>query len=402
MGRRIEGEHSLTLETRAQAINQAQRLLAHDAEDYADDAVVPAIAQTSLFTFKSFAEMSETFAGRRIRNVYSRTTNPTVSAFERKVAALEHTDDAIGFPSGMAAISGAVLGFVEPGDRIVCVRHVYPDAYRFFETLLKKLKVSVDYVDGGDLQAVEAKLASAKLLYLESPTSWTMQALNVAALASLARQHSVISIIDNSWATPLFQRPVTLGVDLVLHSASKYIGGHSDTVAGVLAGRADLISLIRRTICPYLGAKLGPFEAWLLLRGLRTLPVRMLAHEASALEIARRLGSHPLVTAVHHPALAGPLPSGLTGTSGLFSFDAAPAVDIPALCDALEYFQLGVSWGGHESLVVPALVARAQAAGPNSAIDFNVSERTVRLHIGLEGTDTLWSDLAQGLQRAAR
>jgi len=109
-----------------------------------------------------------------------------------------------------------------------------------------------------------------------------------------------------------------------------------------------------------------------------------------------------LVTAVHHPALAGSLPPGLTGTSGLFSFDAAPAVDIPALCDALEYFQLGVSWGGHESLVVPALVARAQAAGPNSAVDFNVSERTVRLHVGLEGTDTLWSDLAQGLARAAR
>jgi cystathionine beta-lyase/cystathionine gamma-synthase len=392
----------LNLETREQAIGHAQRLLAHDAEDYADDAVVPAIAQTSLFTFKSFAEMSDTFAGRRTRNVYSRTTNPTVSAFERKVAALEHADETIGFPSGMAAISGAVLGFVQPGDRIVCVRHVYPDAYRFFETLLRKLQVSVDYVDGGDLPAVDARLSGAKLLYLESPTSWTMQALDVAALASLARRHSAISIIDNSWATPLFQRPITLGVDLVLHSASKYIGGHSDTVAGVLAGRTELISHIRRTICPYIGAKLGPFEAWLLLRGLRTLPVRMLAHEASALEIARRLSRHPLITAVHHPALMGSLPPGLTGTSGLFSFDAAASVDIPALCDALEYFQLGVSWGGHESLVVPALVARAQAAGPNSAIDFNVSERTVRLHVGLEGTDTLWTDLAQGLKRATQ
>jgi cystathionine beta-lyase/cystathionine gamma-synthase len=392
----------LNLETREQALTQAQRLLAHDAESYPDGAVVPAIAQTSLFTFDSFTEMAETFAGKRSRNVYSRTTNPTVSTFERKLAALERADEAIGFPSGMAAISAAVLALVQPGDRIVCVRHVYPDAYRFFETLLKKLQVNVVYVDGADLPAVDALLPSAKLLYLESPTSWTMQALSVSALASLARKHSVTSVIDNSWATPLFQRPITLGADLVLHSASKYIGGHSDTVAGVIAGRSDLIAHIRRTICPYLGAKLAPFEAWLLLRGLRTLPQRMLAHEASALEIARRLSAQIHVSAVHHPALAGPLPPGLTGTSGLFSFDAAEHIDIPALCDALEYFQLGVSWGGHESLVVPALVARAQAAGPNSAVDFQVSERTVRLNIGLEGTETLWSDLMQGLTQAAR
>jgi cystathionine beta-lyase/cystathionine gamma-synthase len=191
-------------------------------------------------------------------------------------------------------------------------------------------------------------------------------------------------------------------VDLVLHSASKYIGGHSDTVAGVLAGRGELISQVRRTICPYIGAKLGPFEAWLLLRGLRTLPVRVLAHEASALDLARRLATHPRVSAVHHPKLHAPLPAGLTGTTGLFSFEVDAAIDIPLFCDTLELFQLGVSWGGHESLIIPALIARAQAAGPNSALDFGVPARMIRLSIGLEGTDTLWSDLEQGLKRAAR
>jgi cystathionine beta-lyase/cystathionine gamma-synthase len=209
-------------------------------------------------------------------------------------------------------------------------------------------------------------------------------------------------MIDNSWATPVFQRPYTLGVDLVLHSASKYIGGHSDTVAGVLAGDAERIAHVRRTVCPYIGAKLAPFEAWLLLRGLRTLPVRMLAHESSALVLARRLAEHPKVTAVHHPALAGPLPEGLTGTSGLFSFEVDASIDIPALCDGLELFHLGVSWGGHESLVIPAMVSRAQAAGPNSSLDFDVSPRMVRLHIGLEGTEALWSDLVRGLDTAAR
>lgn len=391
----------MSMDARQSAVARARRLLAHDPHAHADEAVVPSIAQTSLFTFGSFAEMSDTFAGKRTRNVYSRTTNPTVSMFERKIAALEETEEAIGFASGMAAISGTVLAFVQPRDRMVCVRHVYPDAYRFFETLLKKLEVAVDYVDGSDLAAVEAALPGAKLLYLESPTSWTMQAHDVGALAALARRHSALSIIDNSWATPIFQRPITLGVDLVIHSASKYIGGHSDTVAGVLAGRAELVTHVRRSVCPYIGAKLAPFEAWLLIRGLRTLPARILAHEESALELARRLAAHPAVTAVHHPALAGPLPSGLTGTTGLFSFEVDAGIDIPALCDALELFQLGVSWGGHESLVIPALIARAQAAGPNSALDFAVPPRMIRLNIGLEGTETLWADLHQGLAKAS-
>ena len=380
---------------------EAERIVAHDGP-HAFDAVVPPIVQTSLFTFANTKSMIETYAGRQVRDVYSRTTNPTVRAFEKKVAALERAEDAIGFPSGMAAISGAVLAVVSPGDRIVCVRHVYPDTYRLFETLLKRFGITVDYVEGTEPAAVEAALPGARLLYLESPTSWTMQALDVGALALLARRHGVLSIIDNSWATPVFQRPLALGVDLVVHSASKYIGGHSDTVAGVVAGRADLMSEIRRAVCPYIGAKLAPFEAWLLLRGLRTLPARLKAHEAAALTIARRLAESPDVASVHHPALVGPLPPGLVGTSGLFSFVFGPRVDIPAFCDALRLFKLGVSWGGHESLVVPALVTRVQAAGPNSAIDFGVSERMVRLHVGLEGADALWNDVAQALAEARR
>ena len=378
---------------------EAERIVAHDGP-HAFEAVVPPIVQTSLFTFATVSDMVETYAGRRSRDVYSRTTNPTVSLFEAKMAALEGAEEAIGFPSGMAAISGSVLAFVSPGDRILCVRHVYPDAYRLFETLLKRLGVAVDYVDGGDLAAVAAALPGARLLYLESPTSWTMEAHNVGALAALAKRHGVLSLIDNSWATPVFQRPLSLGVDLVLHSASKYIGGHSDVVAGVVAGRSELVSHIRRTICPYIGAKLAPLEAWLLLRGLRTLPARLRQHEAAALTVARRLVEAPGVTAVCHPALAGALPPGLHGTSGLFSFVFDESVDIPAFCDALRLFKLGVSWGGHESLVVPALVTRVQAAGPNSAVDFGVPDRMVRLHVGLEGTEALWADLAGALQAA--
>ncbi|QRM30357.1 PLP-dependent transferase [Microvirga sp. VF16] len=378
---------------------RAMAILAHDG-DHAYEAVVPPIAQTSLFTFGSYAEMEATYRGENVRPTYTRGLNPTVRLFEEKMAALECGEDAIGFASGMAAISSTVLAFIRPGDRILCVEHVYPDAYRLFQTYLKGMNVTVDYVDGRDLDAVRRALPGARLFYMESPTSWLMHVHDVAAMAKMARENGAISIIDNSWASPIFQQPLTLGVDLVLHSASKYIGGHSDVVAGVVVGSKALIGEIRSRIYPYLGGKLSPFDAWLLLRGLRTLPIRMRAHEAAGLHVARQLAKRPDVVAVYHPGLGNALPDGLQGTSGLFSFEFDGSVDIPRFADALRFFKLGVSWGGHESLVVPAQVVRVQAAGPNSAIDFGVSERIVRLHVGLEGQDALVTDLFQAIREA--
>jgi cystathionine beta-lyase/cystathionine gamma-synthase len=302
----------------------------------------------------------------------------------------------------MAAISSTVLTFVKPGDRIVAVKHLYPDAYRLFQTMLARFNISVTYVDGRDQEAVTAALPGAALFYMESPTSWVMETHDVRALATLAQRQGVTTVIDNSWATPIFQRPVTLGVDLVLHSASKYLGGHSDVVAGAVAGRKDLVDRIRKQTLPYLGGKCSPFDAWLLVRGLRTLPIRMKAHEAAGLEIARRLQAHPDVVSVHHPGLANRLPAGLEGTSGLFSFVFKEGVDIAAFADRLNLFRLGVSWGGHESLVVPAQVVRVQAAGPNSAIDFGIDPRMVRLHVGLEGTEALWRDLAEAIEQSKK
>jgi cystathionine gamma-synthase len=364
----------------------------HD-DGNAFDAVVPPIVQTSLFTFSSYDEMVATYRGEKNRPVYSRGLNPTVRIFEEMLAKLEGGEDALGFASGMAAISSTVLTFVEPGDRIVAVRHVYPDAFRLFGTLLKRMHIEVTYVDGLDEDAVAKALPGARLLYLESPTSWVMEAHDVGALAALARHHGVISIIDNSWASPVFQRPLTLGVDLVLHSATKYLGGHSDVVAGVVCGSKALIDRIRGEALPYLGGKLSPFDAWLLIRGMRTLPIRMKAHQASALDIARRLQALDIVDKVFHPALANRLPPGLNGTSGLFSFTFREGVDIRAFCDHLQLFKLGVSWGGHESLVVPGEVVLKQKAQPNSAHAFGIDARSVRLHVGLEGTEALWSDL---------
>lgn len=380
--------------------DEASLIAAHD-EVNAFDAVVPPIVQTSLFTFASYDEMVATYRGEKVRPTYTRGLNPTVRMFEEMLAKLEGSEDAIGFASGMSAISSAVLSFVEPGDRIVAVRHIYPDAFRLFGTLLRKMRVEVTYVDGRDEEAVARALPGARLFYMESPTSWVMETHEVTALAALARAKGVPTIIDNSWATPVFQRPLSLGVDLVVHSASKYLGGHSDVVAGVVAGSKEMIGRIRAEAYPYLGGKLSPFDAWLLIRGLRTLPVRMRTHQASALEIARRLQAHPRVEAVNYPGLANRLPAGLNGTSGLFSFIFRDGVDIRRFADRLELFKLGVSWGGHESLIVPAEVVLQQKAQPNSAVAFGIHPRSVRLHIGLEGSEVLWSDLEAAISAAS-
>jgi cystathionine beta-lyase/cystathionine gamma-synthase len=222
-------------------------------------------------------------------------------------------------------------------------------------------------------------------------------------LAALARDHGAVTVIDNSWATPLFQQPVRHGIDLVLHSASKYIGGHSDTVAGVVAGSADLIGEINQNTFTMFGAKLSPFEAWLLLRGLRTLPVRLPRHEASALGIARRLRAHGDVVRIFHPAFSNhPGKATLLGSTGLFAFEVDETIDVPAFVDALKLFRIGVSWGGHESLVVPAMASLRQTPEYNALAHFAVSERLIRLHVGLEDPGALWADLEQALERAHR
>jgi cystathionine beta-lyase/cystathionine gamma-synthase len=388
------------LSDRAAVFAKAETVLAHD-DRFENDPVVPPIYQSSLFTFASFEEMSDVFAGNRRRPVYSRGDNPTVQEFERKVAALEGAESARAFSSGMAAISSAVLTFAKAGDKIVCVNHVYPDAFRFFEKMLPSLRIVVEYVDGSNTDEVIATLGGAKLLYLENPTSMVFDLQDLVRLVDAARQQKILTILDNSWATPLFQQPLRHGVDMVLHSASKYLGGHSDTVAGVIAGRADLIAEINDKTFPYLGAKLSPFEGWLLVRGLRTLPLRMNQHENQGLVLADRLKRHSDVIQVMHPAYSNhPGRATLLGFSGLFSFEVAARIDVARFANALRVFRMGVSWGGHESLVVPAAATLRQTPGINSMSRFGVSHQTVRIHAGLENVEDLWSDIDLALHSA--
>jgi cystathionine beta-lyase/cystathionine gamma-synthase len=224
----------------------------------------------------------------------------------------------------------------------------------------------------------------------------TFQACNLAKVAAHAKAHSVLTMIDNSWATPVFQNPIALGIDIVIHSASKYISGHSDVVAGVVVASRAHIAAIRDLTLPLFGGKLAPFEAWLLVRGLRTLVARMRQHEATTTLFVDRLAKLSCVTEINAPG-ANSVP-GLTGRSGLFSFGVSDAVDIRKLTDALRHFRMGVSWGGFESLILPTQVTMGQAGPANPMTAFNVSPRLIRLSIGLEDGADLWADMEAALQ----
>lgn len=376
-----------------------QTLLAHD-QRHENGAVSTPIYQSSLFTFSDYDSMIARFRGESDQPLYSRVDNPTVKVLQDKVAELEGGEACLAFSSGMAAISNAILSVATPGAKVVCINHVYPDTYRFLRGFCLRFGIETEFVDGDDPEAIRAALPGASLLYLESPSSWVMSEQNLTQLATLAREAGVTTIIDNSWASPLFQQPLACGIDIVVHSASKYISGHSDVVAGLVIANKQHIAHISRHISPFLGGKLSAQEASLLMRGLRTLPLRMKQHHASALALAIKLHEHPLVTDVYHPGLQPPSWSTLTGYSGLFSFAVAESVDIPQLCNALQLFHMGVSWGGFESLVMPAISVINQDSEFNSAVDFGVSPRLIRISVGLEDTEDLWADLQQALTAA--
>ena len=357
--------------------------------------VVPPIVQSSLFAFDSYADFEARMSGATDEALYTRVQNPTVAAFEALIADAEGGEAAVAFASGMAAISSTLLAFVKPGDRIACVEHVYPDTYRFTERMLRPFGVETTYHPPKAFEADPDLLDGVTLAYLESPTSLTFETMNLGQVTKHARRHGTLTVIDNSWASPVLMNPLSLGVDVVLHSASKYISGHSDTVAGVVVASTDRIARIRDLTLPLLGGKLSPFEAFLLTRGLRTLCARMQQHKRTADLFVERLKGLEHVRRVNSPDPAK-VP-GLSGRSGLMSVEFTEAVDIPKFVDSLSLFRMGVSWGGFESLALPALVTLRQEGEENSAQRFGVSPNLVRLSLGLESPDDLWADFERAL-----
>jgi cystathionine beta-lyase len=361
----------------------------------------PPIVQTSLFSFPTFDALIEGLSAEHRNHVYTRGQNPTVEAVEEKLAALERGEACKCFASGMAAISAVMLGLLGAGDHVLFVNQVYGPTLQL-AAHLRRFGVEHDVLLDGSVESVERALRpNTRLLWLESPGTMLFRLLDLPALAHLARARGILTCIDNSWATPLFQKPLTLGIDLVVHSGTKYLGGHSDLIAGAVISSAERMEQLFYRAFLLNGGILAPFDAWLLLRGLRTLPTRLRQHEGDALRIAEFLSHHPAVRRVHHPALTGDQALAerqLCGYSGLFSFELARGdfETVRRVLNALRTFRLGVSWGGYESLAISPErghnAAQLEAQG--------LPRGLVRLSVGLEGADLLMDDLASALEHA--
>ncbi|HVH30257.1 MAG TPA: aminotransferase class I/II-fold pyridoxal phosphate-dependent enzyme [bacterium] len=376
-------------------------IAAHEGDTPAawQGAVAPPIYETSLFTFPTFEAAQAAFQGAADVYIYTRGWNPTARLAEQKIAALEGGEACKVFASGMAAVSSALLRFLRQGDHVVAVRSLYSVTYRFLREFAPRYGISHTFVDGRDLDEIAAAIRpNTRILYLESPTSLTFDLQDLAVCAAAARERGIISIVDNSWATPIFQRPIQLGIDVVVHSASKYLSGHSDVVAGALIASKKIVDEVVRHEHAILGGNIGPFEAWLLVRGLRTLPIRMSAHQTTAITVAGFLQAHPRVRKVYYPGLPSHPQYELgrrqmSGTSGLLSMELdANLAGVRAFTNALRVFAIGVSWGGYESLALPIAVT-----------DVDPEERgyplsMIRLHIGLEEPEALIDDLDQALR----
>ena len=377
--------------------------LGEERENYFN-AISPPIAQTSNFAFKTVADLSKAFEDEMSGYLYSRGLNPTVEILRKKLAALDRAEDCLVFNSGAAAIFAGVLSNVKSGDHIVSVKAPYTWAERMFDVILPRFGVTTTYINGTKIENWEAATKpNTTLYYLESPNSWDFALQPIREVAAVARSKGIITFIDNSYCTPIHQKPIEMGIDLVMQTATKYIGGHSDTLGGVLSGSQAMMKKIFDSEYLNIGSGIQPFNAWLLIRGLRTLPARLDRITKTSLEVLRFLKQHPKIESVIFPfdesfpqyQLAK---KQMTGACGLMTMvlKTNSRNEIVKFCEGLQHIMMAVSWGGHESLVIP------KCSGIPVA-DFDAIEaehRYVRLYIGLEEADYLIKDLDQALEKS--
>ena len=368
-------------------------------------AVTPPIVQTSNFSFKTVADLRKAFANEYSTWLYSRGLNPTVKILSQKLAALDGAEDCLVLNSGAAAIFAAVLANVKSGDHIVSVAGVYTWARKMFEEILPRFGVTHSYIDGSAIENWQKAIQpNTRLFYLESPNSWTYELQDLAAVAALAKQHQIVSVIDNSYCTPLYQQPIQMGIDISIQSATKYIGGHSDVVAGVLSSNKAMIERIFNSEYLNIGSGIQPFNAWLLIRGLRTLPMRLAHITKTTQRVIDYLKTESLVEKVIFPfepnfpqlSLAKQQMKGACGLSTIV-LKPLPLQSIEKFCNTLQHIRMAVSWGGHESLIVPRCAGFAEAEYDEQ----NAEHRMVRLYVGLEDPDYLIADLQQAFKKAA-
>lgn len=365
-------------------------------------AIAPPVMQTSNFAFPDLAHFRAGFADELTHHVYSRGNNPTVQILREKLAALEGTEDALVFSSGAGAVAAAVIGNVAAGDHVICQKAPYSWTTALLRKFLGRFGVEHTFVDGTDIENIRAAVRpNTKVLYLESPNTMTFECQDLAACAALAKEHGLVTIIDNSYCSPLYQNPAAFGIDIVVHSGTKYLNGHSDVVVGVLCGSRAMVKKIFESELMTLGGILGPHDAALVIRGLRTLPLRVQRSSESAQWLIDRLDGHPKVERIwypfHHSFPQLELAKRqMRGCGGLFSveFKTDSQEKMEAFIHKLQRFLMAVSWGGHESLIIPTIGFYNIPGRPNPAGHWTF----VRFYIGLEDREWLWEDLEGAME----
>jgi methionine-gamma-lyase len=367
--------------------------------------VGPDICRTSTFTFSSSEEMKLWAEGKSSAYIYTRYGNPTMSVAEGKIAALEGAEAAVVTASGMAAISSALLGALKQGDEVISTAQTYGGTYRLMRDEFPDWGITVRRAETS-LTGIESLVTpKTKVLYVETPTNPTLRLVDLRKAIAFAKKHNLISIIDNTFATPFLQKPIALGFDMVVHSATKYLSGHSDVIAGVAAGSKKWMARVRHMIID-LGGSMDPEAAFLLIRGLKTLGLRVERQGANALAVAQFLEKHPKVARVHYPGLKSHpdhalAKSQMKGFGSMLAFDMKGG--LPAarrFCDRVELFLLAASLGGPESLVVLPIYSSHYNMSDAELAAVNVTRGTVRVSVGLEDTEDLLADLKQALAKA--
>lgn len=364
--------------------------------DPSTGAIITPIFQTSTYVQEAL--------GRHKGFEYARTQNPTRQALEQNIAAIESGAEGFAFASGMAAI-GAVATFLRAGDHVIVSDNVYGGTFRFFDKVLRRYDLSFSYVNMADLNAFEGAFTSGtRLVFAETPTNPLMRLIDLPAAAELSHRRCALLVVDNTFASPCLQQPLTLGADLVLHSTTKYLNGHSDSVGGiVVATRAEDIEWLR-FVQNAQGAILSPFDSWLVLRGTKTLPLRMAQHSRNGMVLAEFVASHPKVRTVHYPGLHSHPQHELArrqmrGFGGMLSFETGSLDGARTVLNHVRLMALAESLGGVETLIShPATMTHASVpVAERNAL--GITDGLVRISVGLEDIDDLKEDLAQALDR---
>ena len=337
---------------------------------------------------------------------YARTKNPTRLAYETCAAALSGAKHGLAFSSGMAATNNCMY-LLKSGDGIVCGDDVYGGTYRFLSRVMDKFEVSTTYVDTSDLEAVERAIApNSRMLWVETPTNPLLKLSDIRALADLAHRHGMLLVVDNTFMTPYFQRPLELGADVVVHSATKYLGGHSDVIGGLLLTNDDEIFETMKFHQKSVGAVPGPFDCWLALRGLKTLAIRMEAHQRNAKRLAEFLATHSAVEQVIYPGLESHPQYELgkrqmSGSGGMISFLVKGGLDAAKrLLESTKLFFLAESLGGVESLIEHPGIMTHASIPPERRAEMGIADGLIRISVGIENYDDLKADLAAALEAA--